>query len=262
MEEKRWCVILCRDWLESLLQNARILQANWGRGGKQQQEQNLSQRGASYFSLSLHRAQVKNIPRVSEWHFLLSSTVAWAVYIKGCVAGVNAKKTGSSANSTWEDFLFVFCIWYWGRGRTLQKYSWYHFQMAPKLDSRHLMKGSSEFLLCFGWMHDRSYRLMLYLAVTERILHSLLSFVSFQPCCMPKPIDWLQLKQLHHRIQRYSTNELYPEKLSCFNKNLVSLTDFHTYPSNIKYVLLAWAHDHYHDQIHSSWVEQNYVLYV
>ena len=92
---------------------------------------------------------------------------------------------------------FFSCVLYMilGRGRTLQKSSWYHFQMAPKLDSRHLMKGSSEFLLCFGWMHDRSYRLMLYLAVTERILHSLLSFVSFQPCCMSKPIDWLQLKQ-------------------------------------------------------------------
>ena len=159
---------------------------------------------------------------------------------------------------------FFSCVLYMilGRGRTLQKSSWYHFQMAPKLDSRHLMKGSSEFLLCFGWMHDRSYRLMLYLAVTERILHSLLSFVSFQPCCMSKPIDWLQLKQLYHRIQRYSTNKLYPEKLSCFNKNLVSLMEFYTYASNIKYVLLAWAHDHHHDQIHSSWVEQNYVMYV
>ena len=113
-------------------------------------------------------------------------------------------------------------------------HNWYHFQMAPKLHWKQVIKGSSEFLLCFGWMHDKSHRLVYYLAVAERILHLILHCVSFEPCWMPKPLLWLQVKQLYHRIQRYSTNKLYPEKLSCFNKNLVSLMDFYTYPSNIK----------------------------
>ena len=55
----------------------------------------------------------KNLVRFCDWHFRLSSTTAWAVCNRGCVAGTNTTQTGSSARATWKGFsgvLYISCL--------------------------------------------------------------------------------------------------------------------------------------------------------